>query len=156
MEGIDIDMSGELNYFRKRFFGGFNRQDVIDYVSKLAQERNELRIAKEKTEQELQALAEETASLRHALDEAKMEANKNKTEAIEAAIRTVNNLESDFSDLRKEVESKASGVRTELEAACNTLASVPSVLERAEIRVAELRATLDEEKEAAIANNIRS
>lgn len=145
-------MSGELNFFRKRFFGGFNRQDVIDYVEKLARERNELRLAKEKVEQDMQTITEESATLRSALEEAKLEANRNRTEALEAAIKTISDLESEFLNLRREVESTASGVRTELEAACNTLASVPSVLERAEVRVAELRDTLAAEKEAAIAN----
>ena len=141
-------MSGELSYFRKRFFGGFNRQDVVDYVAKLAKERNELRIAKDKAIEDTQSLNDEIATLRLELDEARQEASRYKTEALESAIKTFSVLEADFVYLRKELESAADGVRAELESACGTIAAVPTVLERAEVRVAELRATLAAEKEA--------
>ena len=64
-------MSGEANYFRKRFLGGFNQQDVVDYVSKLAGERNEQREAREKAERELRQLSNELETLRAELEGAK-------------------------------------------------------------------------------------
>ena len=71
-------MEGEKEFFRKRFFGGFNREDVIKYIAKIAGERNEALAAKEKAEKELseirtaqekadhdaRALAEEVKKLR--------------------------------------------------------------------------------------------
>lgn len=149
-------MSGELNYFRKRFFGGFNRQDVVDYITKLSQERNELRAMRDTAVRQVKELADEAASLRLALEEAKQEANKNRTEAIEAAIRTFSDLESDFTNLRKDIETAASGVRAELQAASGRIAEVPLVLERAEERVAELRAFLDAEKVAVTGDDNNS
>jgi hypothetical protein len=50
-------MKGEIEFFRKRFFGGFNRDDVVKYISKLAQERNESRIALERAEKDARNLA---------------------------------------------------------------------------------------------------
>jgi len=57
-------MEGEKEFFRKRFFGGFNREDVIKYITGLANERNEAIEAKEKAEKKARALAEEVKKLR--------------------------------------------------------------------------------------------
>ena len=57
-------MKGEICFFRKRFFGGFNREDVISYIATISQERNELMAAKEKAEEELRELIREVATLR--------------------------------------------------------------------------------------------
>ena len=57
-------MKGEKEFFKKRFFGGFNRNDVIKYIAKIAEERNEAIAAKEKAEKELQKLTEELKKLR--------------------------------------------------------------------------------------------
>ena len=57
-------MTGEIRFFRKRFFGGFNREDVINYIAMIAQERNELLAAKEKAESENVDLIREVATLR--------------------------------------------------------------------------------------------
>jgi len=57
-------VTGEKEFFRKRFFGGFNRDDVIKYITKLAEERNDALAAKEKAERKARALAEEVQKLR--------------------------------------------------------------------------------------------
>jgi len=57
-------VSGEKEFFRKRFFGGFNREDVIKYIAGLAEERNEALAAKERAEKKARALAEEVKKLR--------------------------------------------------------------------------------------------
>lgn len=66
-------MPGEISYFRKRFFGGFNRRDVIDYIEKLAQERNRLLAAKDRAESEASELNEENKVLRIQLAKAWMQ-----------------------------------------------------------------------------------
>ncbi|MCL2366886.1 MAG: hypothetical protein FWC75_07570 [Oscillospiraceae bacterium] len=57
-------MSGEVNFFRKRFFGGFNRDDVVEYISNLAQERNECKEAKELAEAKANTMLTEFEPLR--------------------------------------------------------------------------------------------
>jgi len=82
-------MTGEVLYFRKRFIGGFNRDDVVAYISKISTERNEALAAKEEyqarveklnelvsencmkreeTERELAQLRSENSELREQLD----------------------------------------------------------------------------------------
>ena len=63
-------MTGEINYFRKRFFGGFNREDVVSYIARVAKERNALAIAKDKAENDLHLLASEVDALRFEAREA--------------------------------------------------------------------------------------
>ena len=61
-------MKGEKEFFRKRFFGGFNREDVIKYIAKIAEERNEAITAKEKAETDARALADEVKKLREEIE----------------------------------------------------------------------------------------
>jgi len=82
-------MTGEVLYFRKRFIGGFNRDDVVAYISKISTERNEAIAEKEEyqakveklnelvsencmkreeTERELAQLRSENSELREQLD----------------------------------------------------------------------------------------
>ena len=66
-------MNGEVEYFRKRFFGGFNRKDVVAYIARLANERNEQQSAKEKAERELQSLIDSTEEQRNKYNELKVD-----------------------------------------------------------------------------------
>jgi len=67
-------MTEDISYFRKRFLGGFNREDVIKYIKKLAQERNELREAKEAADEEARAISREVSPLREGIEEVRREA----------------------------------------------------------------------------------
>jgi len=49
-------MTGEIVHFRKRFIGGFNRDDVTAYITKITKERNDSITAKEKAEREVLVL----------------------------------------------------------------------------------------------------
>jgi len=62
-------MIDEISYFRKRFLGGFNREDVIGHITKLSQERNILREAKEAADEETRAIAAEIEPLRREIAE---------------------------------------------------------------------------------------
>jgi len=168
-------MAGEINYFRKRFFGGFNRQDVVDYIEKLAGERNEKAEAGEKAIQDAKALAIEVAILQQKLEDianehektelefeksrldigkAKLEieqirqdVNKHKADTLEAVIKTFLELEDNVEGLDKEIRQSIMGVNAEMDALRATLSAVPEMLERAGKRFSELRAALKIEKD---------
>jgi len=61
-------MEGEKVYFRKKVFGGFNREDVISYIAKIAEERNDAHAGKYKAEKKAQMLAEEVIKLREEMN----------------------------------------------------------------------------------------
>ena len=56
-------MSGEKELFRKRFIGGFNRKDVINYIATIKNERKESIEAKERAEKEVADLRRYVAYL---------------------------------------------------------------------------------------------
>jgi len=139
-------MKGEVDFFRKRFVGGFNREDVINYVAKLSKERNELSEEKDKAVQDARALAAQVTALRHELETARKAADDYKVEALDAAGRTFDELETVFMRLRAEVEAATAGVCTELKTAVGTIAKVPSILEVAGNKLADLKSVLDAER----------
>ena len=135
-------MAGEINYFRKRFFGGFNREDVVEYIAKLARERNEFSAAKDKAVQDARVLAGEVATLRNELEETRQAMIKYKAETLEAAIRAITELEYSFGSLRGEIVMATKKIFAEISVAQDIITSAPSVLDRAAERCAELRTTL--------------
>jgi hypothetical protein len=65
-------MKGEKVFFRKKLFGGFNREDVVVYIAKIAEERNEAITAKEKAEKEVIKLTRELQIMRGEMPEPAM------------------------------------------------------------------------------------
>jgi len=51
-------MAGEIIHFRKRFIGGFNRDDVVAYISKVSTARNEAIEANEESQAKIEKLNE--------------------------------------------------------------------------------------------------
>ena len=144
-------MTGEIEFFRKRFVGGFNRQDVVNYISKLAQERNDYRDAKEKAEQDIHALNDYIATLRIEVDAAKKEAREGreyKVTALEAALGTFSKLEAQFGDLCGKLETTSQGIYAELDKARDTVAALPAVLAQAGDGIKELQAACKAERDA--------
>jgi len=96
-------MSGERNYFRKSFFGGFNCDDVVKYISKLANERNEYRSAKAAVEAEAKALADEIQPLRIDVENAKREMEEEREAKVKAELLS-QTLTDEAEALRQEVK----------------------------------------------------
>ena len=143
-------MTGEISFFRKKFIGGFNRKDVVDYIAKLAKERNEITAARDKAMQEIGDLVDEVSKLHNALEEAKQAATEYRINTLEAAGKTFSDLEGAFTNLRAEYETATAGLCAELEAAVTVIAAGPSILERAGERLAELQFSLEEERASAL------
>ena len=146
-------MTGDINFFRKRFFGGFNREDVAGYIAKMARERNELAAAVEKAENEARVLAREIVALRQETEEAMRLMKKDleqKTSVFETAGNTFTEFETAFKGLRLTIEAAATSVYAELKNAGDSVAKLPSVIAQAGERFDELRAAFDEETGGAV------
>ena len=142
-------MTGDSNYFRKRLFGGFNRTDVVNYVTALAKERNELEAAKDKAEKNARTLAEEVATLRRDSEEAWRtirEDIEQKYSVFEAAVNAFVEFEGVFSNLREEIEVAATDVFAELRNTVDITAKLPAALTQAYERFEELRASFEAKK----------
>ena len=147
-----IFMAGEIEFFRKRFIGGFNQQDVIDYISKLAHERNNYRVAKEKAEQDAQMLTNEIKALQLEIQAAKQEAREGyayKVATLEAAAATFSDLDIAFRSLCANLNATAEAVCSDLDKSRVTVMSLPSILEQAGEDIKALQASCNAEKDAA-------
>lgn len=159
-------MTGEIEFFRKRFVGGFNRQDVVNYISKLAKERNEWYTAKENAEKEAEKAAQNTqslnneiaklnneiAALRHELERARQEVRESreyKVIALEAAAVTFARLGSSFESLSGDFDTTIESICTEFDQARKTVMSLPGFLARAGDGLKELQAACEAEKKNA-------
>lgn len=138
-------MDGEVNFFRKKFIGGFNRQDVVEYVTKLAKERNEMSAERDKALQSLRALEAETAAVRTELDDLRKSIGDYKVKALLDAAERLSELEEGFNQLQLEVGKATADVRAELESAVTTVSGVPSIFKWAGEKINELKSTLDDE-----------
>lgn len=142
-------MTGEISYFRKRFLGGFNREDVIDYIEKLAQERNKLQEEKDKAEHRLLILTSELETLRLEIEQARkseFEDRENKIAAVIAALNTFAGLETTLNNLNEEVFKISERAREEFNKARDNIAELPNILERADKRFAELLTVFEYEE----------
>jgi len=146
---MDFDMEGEQNIFRKKIIGGFNRQDVVEYITKLAKERNDLQNAKNKAASDARALEAEVAALRTELGSVRKAVYDYKVESLANAGKALSELEDGIKQLKAEVEAASAGVSAELEAAAVTVAGMPKILIWAGAKIAELKSALDAEKDAA-------
>lgn len=138
-------MKGERDFFRKSFLGGFNRRDVVAYISKLAAERNEIEATRDKAVNDARAMTLEIAALQMELDEARRLAEDYKAEALEAAAKVFAELETLFEVLRIDVERATAGACKELDAVAATVAGVPTIFEQACDRLAEMKSTINTE-----------
>ena len=133
-------MRGEINSFRKRAFGGFNQDDVINYVAKASQERNALIDANNKAEAELKKLAEELASVRAELEEALGRNNKEKVVAFNEAEVVFNEMRTSFDKAHAEIIGAYDRANEELSAA--PIDELPGIIEDAHNKLNNLRAVV--------------
>ena len=144
-------MTGDINLFRKRFFGGFNKDDVVGYITKLAQERNALVTAKDTAESTARALAGEVAALRLEIEDAKrvIKDSQDKYAAIiETAEKTLVEYDTAFEHLCNEVETTSTNIFAQLKNASESTAKLKLTLSKAGERLGDLRMVLYENPEA--------
>jgi uncharacterized coiled-coil DUF342 family protein len=101
-------MRNNANRFRTCLFGGFSKDDVIKYILKLAQERNESADAKDDLVKNVQSfrdtvtkLLEEVVDVRHEIEEIK----KFKHETIEEVDDILSHIETAATDLHETIDS---------------------------------------------------
>ena len=141
-------MTGERLLFRKRFFGGFNRKDVVEYIGRLAQERNDFEAAKDKAEREARNLSDEIAELRRETEQTKRlmdDDMRSKASVFKAAGGAFTEFEITFNELCAEIEAAALSVFSELKNAGIITAKFPPILAEAGERIEGLRAEFDAE-----------
>ena len=126
---MDNQMTGEINYFRKRFFGGFNKKDVTDYIVKAAQERNALEAANDIAKDEVRALKDALGML-----------------ALEAEAAK-NNAEDEIRALTEELTSLRAQAEAAKNDAENAIAALTDELAALRLETEEVKASMKENHE---------
>lgn len=94
------------NKFRSTAFGGFNRQDVMDYLERSVKEHNQ---ALEQVNTQLTEARNEAAQLREQLVQLQEETRQAKEEVERAAANQMNELRTQNEQLRRQAEEAQAG-----------------------------------------------
>lgn len=140
-------MGGERGNFKSRFFGGFDRRDVIGYIEELAAERNSLlkenECLKECIEETKLRIENEALSAK-AENEAMMAeaaaASESAGKAISDAEATIRSLREKCASICADVEINISHARCEVNSLLDGLAGFSSAFKTADEKLMELEA----------------
>ena len=139
-------MSGDVRHFRRRFFGGFDTSDVMQYIEELAGQRNRYKTTGDRLEAELKSLNAEIRRLQSELDEADKRLTDIKVKSLDEASAGISTLRETYTDIRAEMETTTSTICSELSRLNGTLTTLSSVLDKTGTRFTELQAIVDREK----------
>ena len=138
-------MGGETGKFRGSFLGGFNRQDVVNYIEQMSAERQsigeERESFREKTdefESRIFALEQENEALRAELEEERAKNFALQNKAAEEALLALNELKSKFASVRADVGLDVNHTKRELERMSAGVTGVTGFFEETEKRIASL------------------
>lgn len=132
-------MGSELGGFKSRFFGGFDRKDVIDYIEKAAAERNELTKEKEKLVEENEKLNEKISAISSDLVLLKTE-NRELKSKLEEAENSAKSQEESLRELRETIISDTMAALEELSKKCDDInASFDSTSEKVNEALSNMR-----------------
>ena len=149
-------MSNEKGNFRGQLFGGFNRKDVVNYIEKLAQERNMYKEKYEALSDEMEKLKEQPDSeyLLNCLSEmlsaedledeeaGEKEEESKKDELEQKASEIIDDLQGQYKSVKTDMNITVEHVKCELSRMKESLERMSEVFDNAEGRFSELRSSL--------------
>ena len=144
-------MEQEKGNFRGRVFGGFNRQDVIDYIEELATERNALARENQELQERLWELEDrppepapdETGSVN---GEVRAERDE-LVRAIDEARTLLRSVKSEYDALCADVKINATQAEGELRTISSHLSGIRTSLGRTGERLEEISSKLETKEE---------
>lgn len=145
-------MKGERGNFRTVCFGGFNKSDVVKYITKLAEERNRYKAMCEEKEEEIEDLIEECDDLRFRLRETERtitereeEAEKARLEAIKSAKDVLSSFEKKYGDVSAQMDDSISELKNELLSVMEGIEKISEMIGKTGQSFEELHKELDED-----------
>ncbi len=145
-------MSGDIRHFKRRFFGGFDENDVMRYIEELAAQRNKYKMTGDKLEQDLKDLSYELKRLQTELDDADRRIMDIKLKSLGQAGSNISSLKESYLNIRNEMEDTARSISSELSKLNSTLTLLSSVLDKSGYRFNELETTVEREKAEVMAS----
>lgn len=152
-------MEQEKGNFRGRVFGGFDRQDVIDYIEELATERNMLRRENDDLRERLWEYEDGAAAPAEkpeddgASDKAE-DIRRELEGALEDARELLRSVRAEYDALCADVKINATHAEGELRSISTRLTGIQETLRSAGERLEEISERLEDKKEQESAENI--
>jgi predicted nuclease with TOPRIM domain len=164
----------ENTKFKTTIVGGFDKGDVVNYIKKLATERNELRKAYEESEEKFKSLtdsldkkgienkeaAEKVYRLSIEVEKYKRrfeniqreneESKQFKIDFIDNTLEKLSKVETTIAVVNENITTAFERAHTELMVACDTLAEIAPMLEKSFKQFDEIRANIDEQKQTLL------
>lgn len=152
---------GEKGNFRGRLFGGFDRQDVIDYIESVSikknlseKERDDLREELDRCRSRVYELESEKADLRSEIEELRKELEQErdrtatyKAEKLREADEVVDKILAEVGEMKADVTINLTNAQCELKRLDKALSAVSSVFTDAEAKISALKGEIDSMKE---------
>ena len=130
-------MSGEIKVFKRELVGGFDRQDVIEYIEQQAQEKQRLKQEREAAELEIGKLQQQVQELDEEVKNVKLQA-LNDTEAA------LSELTAAYSAVKSEIESITGNIKNELSMGDSAVARLSEVIDKTRDELNELHNAVTE------------
>ena len=149
-------MGDSVRKFRKPLIGGFHRHDVIKYITKLAQQRNEAILAREEAESKHQDLLDAIAELHKRNVDICREVSAYKPpdlSVLDAAAETFLQLEKTVARLHKELEKACGNTPAELINAARSVEQILPIIEKSRQQINEIHESVNAECGAETAEN---
>ena len=133
----------EIGNFKSKLFGGFDRQDVSDYIKQLASERNCLTEKCDELEAGMSALLERAEEAEKTAEEQKRRTDEYLVCARESVVRELTELLEKYESVRSDMEVTTSHIRCELTRLGDGLSLLTEVFRKAGDRFSELKGIVE-------------
>jgi chromosome segregation ATPase len=140
-------MGGEVRCFRRRLFG-FDANDVMQYITELASQRNHYKRAGDQLEAEMIQFKIEIAALRERLSEADRRVAEIGTRSFDNAAQDLTSLQATYESLRGEMEAIAEILASELARLSGTLTSLSAAFDETDVRLRDITTVIENERQA--------
>lgn len=141
-ERQEIHMNGDIRYFRRKLFGGFDSRDVMRYIEELAGQRNTYKMTGDKMELELKKLNGEIKRLQNELDEA----DRRIKDTLGEASSNIASFKDKYASIQTEMETTTNAISNELAKLNSTLTDLSDVIDQTGSRFTELQAMVGHNK----------
>ena len=129
----------ETGNFKSRLFGGFDRQDVSDYITAPARERNRLRTEVDRLRAENEELRQRAAAAEETAETERLRAETFVITERAAAAGELQKLCDRYAEVRSDLDVTATHVRCEILRLADSLTLLTGVFGQAGERFSELR-----------------
>ena len=124
-------MSGEIKIFKRELVGGFDRQDVIEYIEQQARE-------KQRIKQESEAAHGEIKELRQQVQELDEEVKNVKAQAINETEAALLELTEAYNAVKFDIDTITGNIKNELALVEAAIARLSGVVERTSAKLSDL------------------